>query len=341
MKKNLDEVRYIKLDLFRPKTIKYLSKKSFKLEFEIDNIELLDVLPNIIEDDSKSLIRKYGMNKYYKNLKDMPFHMQYAIGNSRDSNTLDEIMKLIYDDFKNYAFIFSEREVYDYLSSFFNNVLDVIIREGLKFDINDIRSFKKVIFYLNQNEEVKNELTNILLKYGIPFLNYNCRKNNKVIICIDNFIVLGILISLLKRLLYVDYNCDYILNLFINDISKSNLALKLDELIYNCYIENIINTFNSSSIDKFNMYYQVKNVKIYINLFDFYYHWFNYNYEYTTNDFKDSLKNEECELIRKFYINKVEKNKTKGQYKKLESVNKMNNTQLLRKYRKDINEGRI
>ena len=342
---NYEELNYIKLDLFRSKNIKYISEKSFKLEFEIDDIHLSDININICEDDIKSLIRKYGMDKYYKDLKDMPLHMQYKIGNSRKNNSVDKVMKLIHNDFENYAYIFSEFEVYNDLSLFFNEFLDEILKIKLDLNNNSFKyyKYKEVIIYLLHNSNFKNQLNIILSKYGIPFLTRTCKRKNKIVICIDNFIILGLLISVLKRLLFEDYNSsNKIFNFFnLKDVNKSNLSVILEKIIYNCFIENIIYSCNSSFIDKFEMYSQTKTIKTYINLFDFYFQCFNYNYEYDTKEFRKTIKNEECELIRKYYINKINGHITKGQEKKLKSIKQMSNTELKRKYRKDSKEGRI
>lgn len=338
------EIRYIYLDLPKIKKIDYLNNNSFLIRFEIEKVKLDGIISNdkIPETDIKSLLRRYRLDKFYSQLNEMPLHMQNKIGNSRDNlNELYDTMQIIYDNFEDYSSIFTEKEIINSLNSLFDEAICIIIKKNLKIRISEdsnkyvISNFNEIIKGLLNEQGFKEKLNLILFKFGVPFLNSNCK--NQVKINLDSFIILGVLINLVKLLLFEDYKkTEEIYNIFDNIIIKSSkLSSKLLAIILDCYIVNVINTFNSTMIEKFKLYNEIKNIRSFINLFDFYFQWFNYNYENYTKEFREILKTNECELIRKYYINKIESNNTKGKDKKLKSVREMNNTQLLRKFRKD------
>ena len=339
------ESRYIYLDLAKVKKIDYLNKNSFLIKFEIEKTTLDEIISEdkIPETDIKSLLKRYGLDKYYSQLNEMPLHMQNKIGNSRDS--LDELykaMKMIYENFNDYSCVFNEKEIINSLDSLFNDGINIIIKNNLKIRISEdsnkyiISDFSEIIKGLLNEQEFKEKLNLILFKFGVPFLNNSCK--NQIKINLDSFIILGILINLVKQLMFEDYKkAKEICDIFDNIITKqTKLSSELLDIIFNCYTVNVIKTFNSTMIQKFKLYNEIKNIRRFINLFDFYFQWFNYNYENYTKEFREILKNNECELIRQYYINKIESNNTKGKDKKITSVRAMNNTQLLRKFRKDM-----
>lgn len=346
MEKALDEIKYVYFDLYHPKNITFLSKFSIDIGFKENEIKL-DELPSqkYPDRDIETILRIYKLDKYIKDYKQLPKYMFNKIENARRFNRLDETMRAIHGNLTDYLFLFSEREAGEYLNTFFNKTLDLLLKSNLHVCIttkNKKHDFFPLKRFLLSNDEFKINLKQMIHKFGLPFLSNSIKRYK---INLDDFIISGILIAVLKRLLYVDYNCNEELKKFLNtpNINNSNLSNLIDKKIYQFYIKNVRENYSCTTIEKLELEKETKTAMQFLNLFDFYYHYFSYHYENDTRYFKDLIRNEEVECIKNYYINaiNISRKDINIKQKRIKSINRMTNNDVIRKYRRDIKDKRI
>lgn len=308
-------------------------KKEFKQKKELND-----------ELTTKDILKTTGLNDVY-----LTEYIKTKIDNSRRNNTLYDTIDEIIDNSDNYFRFFNDLELYKIVSNFFEEVYNILIDEKIRLDFLYLKDVEPIynksnrerityvdidnsyIDYLLKKESFINLFNELVNTIGLPYsiisylgdtIHY---KYDDIYNCYDEFISIGVLISIIKKM---NYEVDNTIYLFLENYTnivldnRDNTYNQLKDIInrkYNFILSIIDNEYLNKTIrfDK-----ETRDTIQTNNIIFFYYHYVLDRID--EERFLSILKEEETENMRKILLRTYNRLSTKNSSKKSYYTNLIN-----------------
>lgn len=273
------------------------------------------------ENTFKEIIQCVGLDKEY-----LTEYMVTKIGNSRKNDTIYDVIDEITENYQKYFNFFNDLELYQVISKFLEEVYSIIIDKNIELEFLCIESVNKNdynLFYdltnkyiekLIKLDEFKEMFKSLVEITGFPYvinsslgdeIHYS---NDSMRNCFDEFISIGILISILKKIKYKDNNTIeqfVVKRTNINITDTNELERQLKEILTE-KVNRILSITQNEYIEvevKFNS--ETRKATRINNLVFFYSNYVISGLE--NGNLKDHLKEEETEDMRRILVRDYKK----------------------------------